>query len=74
MSKLVADTIGKSLVVFNVFLGKILEFGLYPQVFGIKAMFVLMPPLYHCFAKKLDSKKDLIKPVGYSSFEKILIT
>ena len=73
MSKLIKDSISKSLIVFKVFLEKILEFFLRYQIFGFKATFLLMLLLYYCFPKKKNKKKDLIWPISLSGF-KIVFT
>lgn len=60
ISKLAKDIISKNLINSKVFLEIILEFPLYNQIVGLKAMFLLMLLLNHYFIKKQGSKKDLI--------------
>lgn len=68
-SKLAANAISKVLIVSKVFLKKFFELNLYYWVLNFKTMFMLMPLLNHQFAKKEDSKKDMIKLVDPNSFE-----
>ena len=71
--ELAKNTISKNLIIFNIFLKKILEFFLCHQIFGYKSMLILMPLLNYYFAKKQSGKKDLILPFGLSSL-KIIFT
>ena len=69
MFKLTKNAISKSLIIFKVFLKKILEFLLCHLIFDLKAMLLLMPLLNYGFIKKQSSKKDLIWPIGPNGFE-----
>lgn len=69
---MVADTVSKSPIVFEIFLEEALKLCLYYLVFGLEATFILMPLLDHRSAKEQDGKKDLVRLVGPSGFEMIL--
>ena len=60
MSKLAKNAVKKSLIISKIFLKGILKFFLYYQIFGLKAILLLIALLNYCFTKKQDSKKDLI--------------
>ena len=70
--ELAKNAISKSLIIFKVFLKKVLEFLLYHWIVSLEAI-LLMPLLNHCSAKKRSSKWDLIWPIGPVSFKIILI-
>lgn len=67
--KLAVNAISKDLVLFRVFLEKILKLILYYWVFGFRATIMLMLLLYHYFAEKQSGIKDLVELVDFSSFE-----
>lgn len=56
-------------VVFKVVLEEILEFRLCYKVFGLGAMFILMPLLDNCSVEKRGGKMGAVKLVGSNSFE-----
>ena len=60
MSELVKNAISKNLVIFKVFLEKMLELFLRYWIFGFKAKFLLILLLNYYFAEKQYSKKDMI--------------
>lgn len=51
MPKLTVDTIGKSLIILNIFLVKIFKVGLCYQIFGFKIIFMLILLLNYSFTK-----------------------
>ena len=57
---LAKEVISKSLIIFKNFLKQILEFFLYHQIFGFKAMLLLMSLLDYCLTGKQNGKKDLV--------------
>ena len=71
MSKLAKNIINKSLIVFKIFLKKVLKLLLYHQILSFKATFILMLLLNYHSIKKQDSKKILIELISPSNFEVI---
>ena len=71
--ELTKNAINKSLIIFKIFLKKVLEFSLHYQIVGFKATFILMLLLNHHFAKKQGRKKDLIRLISFNNF-KIIFT
>ena len=73
MFKLTKNAVSKNLIIFKVFLRKILEFPLCHQILNFEAMLLLMPLLNHCFIEKQGSKKNIIRPISPSNFKIVLI-
>ena len=71
--ELAKNAISKSLIIFKVFLEKLLEIFLCHRIVGFDATFLLMPLLNHCLVEKQDGKKNSIWLIGLGSFEMILI-
>lgn len=61
------------LVIFKVFLKKIVELRLYYWVFSFRVIFMLVPLLDHHFTKKWDSKKDFVLLIDLNNFKIIII-
>ena len=60
MFELPKIAVGKNLIVFKVFLKKVLELLLYHWIVGFKATLLLMILLNYCSIEKLSGKKNLI--------------
>ena len=73
MFKLANIAVSKNLIIFKIFLEKILKFLLCHQNFSLRVTFLLMLLLNHCFIEKQDSKKDFIWPISLGSFEIVFI-
>ena len=73
-SELAEDTISKNPIISKVFLKKILKFLPRYQIFGLRAMFLLVLLLDYCSAKKRGGKPDPIWPIAPDRMLLILLT
>ena len=73
MFGLIKNAIIKSLIIFKIFLKKVIELFLCHQMLSFKAIFILLLLPNHCFIKKQSCKKNLIRPIGFGSFKIIFI-
>ena len=73
MFKLAKNIVNKSLIVSKAVLEKIEKLFLYHWIIVLKAMFILILLLNYCSIEKKSCKKDLIWPIGVSSFIIIFI-
>lgn len=64
MSKLAINAISKNLMIAKVFSKNIFELSLYHQLFSFRVVFILIPLLNNCFAKKQSYKKNAVKPIS----------
>ena len=73
MSKLIKNAISKNLIIFKIFLKKIIELFLSYWIFDFRATLLLISLLKYCFVKKQNSKQNFICSINLSSFKIIFI-
>ena len=73
MLKLAKNAVNKSLIVFKVFLKKILKLFLCHRIIDLKTTLFLMLLLNYYFIEKRGGKKNLIWPVSSGGFEIVFI-
>lgn len=71
--KLATDAIGKSFIIFKVFLKKNLKLRPHHQVLDFKIIFMLMLLLDYCFTEKQSYKKNLVRPISFNNFESVFL-
>ena len=67
--ELAKNAVSKNPIISKACLEKILEFPLRYWILGLKAIFLLVPLLDHCFIEKQGNKENLIWPIDPSGFE-----
>ena len=69
---MIADTVSKSPIIFEVLLKKVFKLRPHYLVLGLKVTFMLVPLLDYQSVKKQSSRRDLVRLVGPRVFKVIL--